>query len=84
MITLKDCLDFSVLSEAEIGAIAQHAHEPILLSVAHAEYLSQSADGKHRIAAYLTDTQTYAPQASNLAANKNLTQHHKTALQHKK
>lgn len=60
MITIKDCLDFSTLTEAEIRAIAYHAHEPIILSVAHGECLSQSPDGKDTIAEYLAENRACA------------------------
>lgn len=74
MITIEDCLDFSTLSEDEICAIADHAHEPIILSVAHGEYLSQSLDGKHTIAEYVADNSVHT--------HKNYAAHHSGKLKH--
>uniref|UniRef100_A0A0Q9YQ86 Uncharacterized protein n=1 Tax=Candidatus Berkiella cookevillensis TaxID=437022 RepID=A0A0Q9YQ86_9GAMM len=75
MITIKDCLDFSTLSEVEICAIADHAHEPIILSVAHGECLSQSPDGKHTIAEYVAENSVHT--------HKNYAVHHRGKLKHR-
>ena len=74
MITIKDCLDFSTLSEDEICAIAEHAHEPIILSVAHGECLSQSRDGKNTIAEYVAENSAHT--------HKNYAAHHYAKLKH--
>lgn len=65
MITLKDCLDYSHLSETEINAIAVHDHEPTILSVAHGECLITSETGKEIIKQYILDNISYAQVVGN-------------------
>ena len=45
MISIKDCLDYSDLTEDEVAAIAEHEHLPFACAVQLACGLAQSQDG---------------------------------------
>lgn len=53
MLTLKDCFDFSDLNEAEICAIAECEHIPIISALEEGDNLVHSAHGRKRIAKML-------------------------------
>ena len=45
MLTLKDAIDYSELTEEEIDAIAEHEHVPEIIAVELGTYLVHSEDG---------------------------------------
>lgn len=45
MLTLDDCIAFSDLTEAEVGAIAEHEHCPEIIAVELGTYLIRSPEG---------------------------------------
>lgn len=45
MISIKDCLDYSDLTEDEVAAIAEHEHLPFATAAQMACCLAQSKDG---------------------------------------
>lgn len=53
MLTLKDCFDFSDLTEDEICAIAECEHIPIISALEEGENLIHSAHGRQRVAKML-------------------------------
>ncbi|RCK50229.1 hypothetical protein TH25_11465 [Thalassospira profundimaris] len=53
MLTLKDCFDFSDLTEDEICAIAECEHIPIISALEEGESLIHSRHGRQQIAAML-------------------------------
>jgi hypothetical protein len=55
MLTREDCVALCDLTEAEIKAIAQHEHVPLLLAVEMGQYLIHLPDGTSRIRRIILD-----------------------------
>lgn len=55
MITIKDCIGLSGLTEEEIDAIAQHEHVPEIVAVELGCCLDSTAEGQHRILEMIDD-----------------------------
>lgn len=55
MLTMKDCLDLSELTEEEIMAIAEHEHMPEICAAELGNYLVHTSDGVVRIRRMIAD-----------------------------
>lgn len=55
MLSLKDCLDMSEVSEAELAAIARHEHIPPILALELGQRLIQSAGGLEKLRQFILD-----------------------------
>jgi len=55
MLTLRDCIGFSDLTEAEIRAIAEHEHVPEIIAMEYGKYLMEGPDGEPCIRAIILD-----------------------------
>ena len=55
MLTREDCIALCDLTEAEIKAIAQHEHVPLLLAAEMGQYLIHRPDGTSRIRRIILD-----------------------------
>ena len=55
MLTLKECLDYCDLSEAEIAAIAEHEHIPMIVAAELGNSLLQSHEGVKALRHYIID-----------------------------
>ena len=66
MLTFKDCLDFSELTEEEILAIAEHENLPELAALELGNALVQTRNGELRIEAMIVDDIAAAQRAGNL------------------
>lgn len=55
MLTIKDCIALSDLTEAEIGAIAEHEHLPEMVAVEMGHCLAHCPGGPNRIAHIIAD-----------------------------
>ena len=55
MLTLKDCIDLSDLTEEEIAAIAEHEHIPQIVAAELGNYLVQSPDGSPMLKRMIID-----------------------------
>lgn len=55
MLSLQDCIDFSDLSEDEIGAIAEHEHVPEIVAAEIGATLLQSTSGVCLLKLYLLE-----------------------------
>jgi len=66
MLTLKDCLELSELSEDEVHLIAEHEHIPEIVACELGNDLLHSADGVTTIKAYILDCVEHARRAGDL------------------
>ncbi len=55
MLSLKDCLDMSEVSDAELAAIARHEHIPPILALELGQRLIQSAGGLEKLRQFILD-----------------------------
>ncbi|PWC77159.1 hypothetical protein [Azospirillum sp. TSH64] len=55
MLTIKDCIALSDLTEAEIDAIAEHEHVPEMVAVEMGHCLAHCPGGADRIARIIAD-----------------------------
>lgn len=55
MISIKDCLDYSDLTEDEVSAIAEHEHLPFACAAQMACCLAQSGEGTEVLRCVLKD-----------------------------
>ena len=55
MLTLKECLQYCDLTEAEIEAIAEHENMPDIAAAEMAEYLVQTPEGVRKIRRIIFD-----------------------------
>lgn len=55
MLTIKDCIALSDLTEAEIDAIAEHEHVPEMVAVEMGHCLAHCPGGADRIAHIIAD-----------------------------
>lgn len=55
MLSLKDCLDMSEVSDAELAAIARHEHIPPIVALELGQKLIQSAGGLAKLRQYILD-----------------------------
>jgi hypothetical protein len=65
MLTLKDCVALSELSEDEVNLIAEHEHVPEIVAAEMGNDLLHSADGVSTIKAYLLDCVEHARRAGD-------------------
>jgi len=70
MISLKDCLDYSDLTEEEVEVIAAHEHLPYSFAVEMAAGLSQTHEGEVLIMRLLKAAERDARHDHDLAALK--------------
>ncbi len=66
MLTLKDCVELSELSEDEVHLIAEHEHIPEIVACELGSELLHSNDGVSQIKAYMLDCVEHARRAGNL------------------
>jgi len=66
MLTLKDCLDFSELTEEEVLAIAEHENLPEAVALELGDVLTQTSNGERRIEQMIIDDIVAAQHAGNL------------------
>jgi len=66
MLTVKDCLDFSELTEEEILAIAEHENLPEVVALELGNALAQTRKGERRIEEMIVDDIVAAQHAGNL------------------
>jgi len=79
MLTFKDCLDFSELTEEEILAIAEHENLPELAALELGNALVQTPTGERRIEEMIVDDIRAAQRVGNVrhaAALKLVLQHY--------
>jgi hypothetical protein len=62
MLTLRDCIDLSDLTEEEILAIAEHEHIPEIIAMEYGQYLMETPDGEPCIKAIIRDDIRHAEQ----------------------
>jgi hypothetical protein len=55
MLTLKDCVDLSGLSEEEVQVVAEHEHVPDIVAVELGNDLLHSAQGVSTLKGYMLD-----------------------------
>ena len=67
MLTLKDCLELSELSEDEVHLIAEHEHIPEIVACELGNDLLHSADGVTRIKSCMLDCVEHARCAGDPA-----------------
>jgi hypothetical protein len=67
MLTLKDCVELSELSEDEVHLIAEHEHIPEIVATELGNQLLHSPDGVTTIKNYLLDCVEHARRAGNPA-----------------
>lgn len=67
MLTLKDCVELSELSEDEVHLIAEHEHIPEIVAAELGNELLHSADGVTTIKAYLRDCVEHARRSGDPA-----------------
>lgn len=60
MLTLKDCIDLSNLSDAEVDAIAEHEHVPEIVAAEIGCELINTAAGRLVIKRYIRDNLIHA------------------------
>jgi len=60
MLTLKDCIDLSDLSDAEVAAIAEHEHVPEIVAAEIGCELVNTPAGRLVLKRYLRDNLVYA------------------------
>jgi hypothetical protein len=60
MLTLRDCLELSELTEDEVRLIAEHEHIPEIVAAELGNELLHSADGVTTIKAYILDCVEHA------------------------
>lgn len=68
MITLRDCIDMSGLTEEEVLAIAEHEHVPEVVACGLAQYLENSPGGDAQVLQMIVDDIRVA-QAANRKAH---------------
>jgi hypothetical protein len=67
MLTLRDCLELSELSEDEVHLIAEHEHIPEIVAAELGNELLHSADGVTTIKAYILDCVEHARRTGEFA-----------------
>jgi len=67
MLTLKDCVALSELSEDEVNLIAEHEHIPEIVAAELGNNLLHSAEGITTLKAYLLDCVEHARRAGDPA-----------------
>ena len=67
MLDIESCIALSGLTEAEIEAIAKHAHIPEIVAVELGSYLVQLPDGRERICAIFAEDIRAAQQRGDFA-----------------
>lgn len=67
MLTLRDCLELSELSEDEVLVIAEHEHIPEIIAAELGNELLHSDDGVSMIKAYMLDCIEHARRAGDLS-----------------
>ncbi len=72
MLTLKDCLELSELSQDEVNVIAEHEHIPEIVACELGSELLHSNDGVSQIKAYMLDCVEHARRAGDLARAESL------------
>ncbi len=60
MLTLKDCIDLSDLSDAEVAAIAEHEHVPDIVAAEIGCVLVNTPDGRLLLKRYLRENIVHA------------------------
>lgn len=60
MLSLKDCLDFCDMDQAEISAIAQHEHIPVIVAAELCDNLLNTPEGVRDLHSMLLDNITTA------------------------
>ena len=65
MLTFEDCVALSGLTEAEIAAIAEHEHLPLMQAMEYGRYLICQKDGVQRLRAILADDLRHAEENGN-------------------
>jgi hypothetical protein len=66
MLTLKDCVALSELSEDEVNLIAEHEHIPEIVAAELGSDLLRSTDGVTTIKAYILDCVEHARSCGDL------------------
>jgi len=66
MLTIKDCLDFSELTEDEVLAIAEHENLPEVVALELGNVLAQTAAGERLVEIMIVDNIVAAQKAGNL------------------
>jgi len=67
MLTLKDCIGLSDLTEAEVRAIAEHEHVPEIIAMEYGQYLIENPDGEPCIKAIILDDIRFAEKRGDTA-----------------
>ena len=70
MISIKECLDYSDLTEDEVATIAEHAHLPFACAAQLACGLAQSQDGTEVLRCLLKDAVCDAARCGHIEALK--------------
>ena len=70
MISIKECLDYSDLTEDEVATIAEHAHLPFACAAQLACGLAQSQDGTEVLRCLLRDAVCDAAECGHVEALK--------------
>lgn len=65
MLTYKDCLELSELTEEEVEAIAEHEHIPEMIAVEMGRYMVTTPDGQRRIRRMILDDIHHARDHGN-------------------
>jgi hypothetical protein len=55
MLTLRDCIDFSGLTEEQLEAVARHEHLPLVLAAEWVEEMAEDNVGCRKLAAILAE-----------------------------
>jgi hypothetical protein len=65
MLSLRDCIGLSDLTDEEVQVIAEHEHIPEIVAAELGSELLHSADGVSMIKAYMLDCLEHARRAGN-------------------
>jgi len=65
MLTLEDCMAFTELKQAEIDAIAEHEHVPVIIATELGNYLMRLPDGPEKICTMIREDITTAMAHGN-------------------
>lgn len=67
MLTWRDCLSLSELTEDEIAAIADHERCPTIIAAELGHYLTETPDGQRRLKAIIRDDIEEARRTGDVA-----------------
>jgi hypothetical protein len=65
MLSLRDCIDLSELTDEEVQVVAEHEHIPEIVAAELGSELLHSADGVSMLKAYMLDCLEHARRTGN-------------------